>query len=133
MQIKLPTDIEEIRQRYISEIDNLTGLARQKYITSVPGQESTYQNKLLQAKEYLTSPVTGKSYYWLTEEATLFNKSTEEVAQNIIKQALLWEQLGAKIEAIRLKAKDELRQSNTIKDIYEARSEFIEKLNNLLA
>lgn len=103
-------DIDTARREYRAQIDTAAGVARQRYITIVPGQEATYSAKYEDARRYLdnTSPVA-TDYPWVNAEAIQTGMSLHDTAVRIATLGDLWHNvLGPAIEGIRISGKDAL-------------------------
>lgn len=120
-------NIEEIRQQALQDIDNLAGFTRTKYITSVPGQEAVYAQKLLEAEEFIKTGAIGE---YLKAEASAVNKDVTTVAQSIIDKSILWNtKIGPQIEGIRRKNKLLVQEADSVEKIYEIKALNIQELS----
>jgi len=89
-------------------IDEAAGAARARYITTVPGQESTYMTKEQEARQYLADGTVGPM---LQAEADATGKTVDVIANEIVTVADQWAQLGAQIEALRMAGKKQVDEA----------------------
>ncbi|RMD67294.1 hypothetical protein D6833_00385, partial [Candidatus Parcubacteria bacterium] len=96
-------------------VDAAAGEARARYITVAPGQEAVYNLKLQQAKDYQAAgnPADATPWPLINQEATARGVSPSQVATEIITTANQWIQIAAQIEAIRMKAKADIKAATT--------------------
>jgi TRAP-type C4-dicarboxylate transport system substrate-binding protein len=74
-------------------IDEAAGKARLRYITSVPGQEAVYLEKMNQAKAYVAEiiePTDMTGYEYIEAEATATGMTRQAVAERINAVSVLW-------------------------------------------
>lgn len=92
--------------RALGRIDVAAGQARLRYITSVPGQEATYQRKEQQARDWSAAGFAGAPPSFIAAEALALQVPPEQVATEIIALADYWGDVkGPEIEATRRKWK----------------------------
>jgi len=99
-------------QREASErVDEAAGKARARYITWQPGQEAVYQLKREQAQAYKAAGYPADASPWplIDAEAQARGISEQQVADEILAIADAWMQKAAQIEAIRMKAKADIK------------------------
>ena len=121
--------LDEVKQQAILDIDNLAGYTRQRYITSIPGQDAVYAKKLEEAQEYLSTGVVGP---YLTIEAATVNKDVATVANDIVDKATIWStQIGHQIEGIRRKNKILVQEADTVEKVYMVKAKNLQDLSTL--
>lgn len=114
MQLKQTqyADLSDAVAKLKIEIDEAAGRARLRYITSVPGQEAVYIEKMRQAKAYLalpSAPATMDDFKYIEMEAAQTGATHTQAATRINQVATLWgTQISPNIESKRIGAKDEL-------------------------
>lgn len=113
-------DLDELRQVYSTRIDVAAGNARTKYITDIPGQEMTYQEKVRQAEMLQANPaLTETDCPLIFGEVGITAADAPGVATVILARYASWQQIGAAIEKARLTAKNAI--STTINDEDDAK------------
>lgn len=116
MQINISKKPFMVQQlEFIDKVDRYAGEVRARFITTQPGQELTYLLKLNEAKAYPNGDTA-----FITAEALATGKTEQEVVDNILASASLWQQIGTVIESERLKAKAVIKQATTVKEMYDA-------------
>jgi hypothetical protein len=120
------------------EIDEAAGKARLRYITSVPGQEAVYLEKMSQAKAYLAEiiePTDMTGYEYIEAEATATGMTRQAVAERINSVAVLWNTtISPQIESLRISSKDQLDAltgANTVQDAVTIARAAIATLNSI--
>lgn len=87
-------------------VDTLSGQARLRYITSVPGQSETYTIKERQAREWTAASYAGEPPSFIAAEAAATNVTPQALCQMVIEMADFWSNIkGPQIEAARRKWK----------------------------
>lgn len=100
------------------EINNAAGNARAKYITAIPGQESTYQFKLQEATSYVnTQNPSDDDFPFLSAEALATHTTVSVIANNILQTWNAWKPLAVEIEAIRRGALVDVSSATTLEEI----------------
>jgi len=114
-------------------IDAAAGRARQRYITSVPGQAETYLLKAQEADTYAAAgyPADLTQYPWLTKETQATGMTPRAAADAIIAQRDAWVVIGSSIELERRKGKLAVDASAAISDAIKARDLAIAALDAL--
>jgi hypothetical protein len=119
-------------------IDEAAGSARLRYITSVPGQEAVYLEKMVQAKAYLAEavePTDMIGYEYIEAEATATGMTRQAVAERINAVAVLWNTtISPQIESLRISSKDQLdalTEPNTVQDAVTIGRAAIATLNSI--
>jgi hypothetical protein len=118
----VPTPDEEeillvgLDKRLQDAIDASAGLFRERFITTVPGQEMTYLEKERQARAWLADPApdpNAAQYSMLKAEADGIGVTIDERVPVIIAQADAWRALGSRIEGLRMGAKAAVLAAST--------------------
>lgn len=123
-----PTEppLYEVKTQLKQKIDNRAETERLKYITSGVGQSMTYQEKVNQAASYSgkytayladpdNNPKPNDDEYLLLKASLGIDGDTVlEVAETVTYAYLQWQQIGAGIEATRLKAKSAIDAAETL-------------------
>lgn len=96
-----------LQQQATAAIDTAAGAARARYITTVPGQEGTYQIKAAETDAYVSAgrPTDASSYPMLSAEASARNMTVSALADEIRTTRDNWTQQAAQIEGARMKGK----------------------------
>lgn len=102
--------LDEARSHYLGEVDRLAKAERSKYITTGNGQAMTYEEKHRQA-------LNGGGPM-ITAEAEALEVTEQEVIDSVLAARAQWEQVGAQIEAARLKAKKDIRAATTAAEMH---------------
>ena len=97
--------LDERRRHYFRDIDSRAESARARIITAAPGQSMTYEAKYKEA-------LAGGGPF-ITAEAEALGITEQEVIDSVLAARAQWESAGKAIEAIRLKAKKEVREAGT--------------------
>lgn len=132
-QTSMSSELDAAKKKAKSEIDKKTGEVRLSYITVIPGQEMTYQEKERQASEYLSiTPRPDEiGYPALTEEIGVTGATAEAVAQAVMTQATAWRYIGPKIEGLRLKGKKAVSESLTLDEVQTNLTNYLQGLEGL--
>lgn len=104
---KVEKTLGQQKSEALFEIDALAGKKRQTLITTAPGQEITYTRKLADAEKFARDgyPIDSNNYPWIEGEAQARGISTQEAAKIILEKAAQLDNIGARIESMRQKAK----------------------------
>jgi len=121
-------DLVDVKKVLKAKVDLQAGLERQKYITTVPGQELMYAEKKVQAKECLLDLAPDAlSYPLIALEIGINVPDTGDIvvdlhtaSQNIIDTASAWSVIAADIEAKRLTSKLGINAALTHETSYTA-------------
>lgn len=103
--------MDAARQWARAEIDKAAGLARARFITLTPGQDTTYQAKYAEALAFACSGASDDAgaFPWIAAEARHAGVSLSAAAERIKRKGDEWNQIyGPRIEAVRVAAKDQL-------------------------
>lgn len=97
-------DLEPQRRLALKQIDQMAGETRMLFITSVPGQEATYQFKIEDARAYKAAgyPSDATPYPWINAEAEATGTSAQAAADTIIATGEQWVVVGVMIERTRM-------------------------------
>lgn len=126
-----PADVPslaDVKATAQTAIDTLAGQVRQKYITSVPGQEATYMEKARQcdaykAASYPATPDPVMFSYVISEKNAMGGTTTfQQAADAIIAQRDEWAVKGAAIEEARRQAKIAIDAAQTTADVETAKA-----------
>jgi hypothetical protein len=127
-------NIEQLRTSSLVFVDNTAGEVRQKFITSAPGQELTYQEKAEQAADFAAANYpTGQiaNYPFIQVEVNVTGLSAQSAADGILARRTLWIQKGALIEEARLIGKRDINIATTADGITTALNSAITALNSI--
>lgn len=114
LKVKSFPDLTAAQVKYLREIDDISESTRLRFITPGAGQAMTYEAKFREA----TRPDEPRPL--ITAEAEALEISVAEVAQTVITAHTLWQQVGSRIEALRLKAKRDIREATTVAEMHAA-------------
>ncbi|KQV51365.1 hypothetical protein [Duganella sp. Root336D2] len=115
--------IDAAREWARSEIDGAAAVARGRFLTLSPGQESIYQAKYEEAFEFASNGFVGDegAYPWLVAEALHTGVPLREVAERIKEKGDHWRQIyGPRIEALRVAAKAQVARLDEIGQVVTA-------------
>ena len=100
-------------------IDRYAGNIRGKFVTTVPGQEMTYQEKAEQAADYVAAsyPADTSNFPFIQAEIDATSKTKEQAADDILSQRATWITIGAAIEQHRLSGKKQVDEASTEEDV----------------
>lgn len=126
MQFKHDKDLETLRLEYIDKIDLAAGASRTKFLTVSAGQELTYKVKLEEALRYKDNPIG--NFPWLDALEASLGANKDAIADNIISTSNNWTIIGSRIEALRLKAKEDTRNATTNADFYSIFDQYLKDL-----
>ena len=124
VEIDVPPEllVEAARQETIAKINTDAGASRSKFITVIPGQETTYAEKRTEAQAYQRSPNPQASDYpMLAAEATATGRTMADVATEVLTLAAQWRQLGAHIEGVRRGAIVQVQKAQTVEEVEAVR------------
>jgi hypothetical protein len=131
----LPTiDVENTRSSALLLVDNTAGDIRQRFITSAPGQELTYQEKAEQAADFAAANYpTGQiaNYPFIQVEVNVTGLSPQAAADGILSRRTLWIQKGALIEEARLIGKRDINVATDVIGINTALNTALTALNSI--
>ena len=92
-------DMAALKKNAEALIDAHAGEARARYITSVPGQETTYREKEDEARAFIAG--NAGPFPFLEQEATYTNATVADVPNLVVATADAWRPLAAAIEGMR--------------------------------
>jgi hypothetical protein len=102
-------------------IDVAAGRTRQKYITTVPGQEATYLLKAQQADAFKAAGYAGPVPGLVAAEVTATGAAARQACDAILAERDLWAAIAAQVEAARRGGKVAAAAAATVKDVQAAR------------
>ena len=98
-------ELAAAKVKAIAEINLSVGKARQKYITTSPGQEMIYLAKEREALAYLPNPTDDLSTYPMLEaEIGVTAPTARELAQLWANVSVQWRAIAARIEGTRMRS-----------------------------
>jgi hypothetical protein len=108
--------LDEVIAESLTMIDAGAGQIRMKYFTSVPGQETSYQEKASDANAYKSAgyPSDITPYPWLASEVVATGKTAVQAADDILAAKALWTAKGSQIEGERMLGKTSVKNATTI-------------------
>ncbi len=117
--IALPDDLQPLKAAVIDLVNAGAGEFRKRFITDVPGQMGTYQNKEAEARRWASGDDPATVPY-LAAEASATNRMIDALAAEVVQVADAWRALDVKIEARRRKATVEMIAADNIAAIVAA-------------
>lgn len=125
-----PEGIVEARSVAKEGIDIAAGSARGRYITTVPGQESTYLEKYDDVKRWIADgkPADLTDYPLLAAEPLAIQGDVQAAADLIETNRTAWRIKGAEIEKIRLDYKRRVDNAETTLDVSRIKQAAVEEL-----
>src|SRR5690625_69854 len=123
LTVKQFADRSSAERHFIEEVDRLTEASRLRYITPGVGQAMTYEQKHREA-------LAGDGPL-LQAEAEALDKTVAEVASEVLAAHAAWQVAGAHIEALRLKAKQDVRGANTAAEMHAIANELSQSLEDI--
>lgn len=105
LSVKRFEDLAEAQDNYLRQIDSAAETCRLRYITPGAGQAMTYEQKYREA-------LAGDGPL-LQAEAVALDKTVSEVASEVLAAHAAWQVAGSHIEALRLKAKADVRAAES--------------------
>ena len=100
-------------------------------MTVSSAQDSTYTAKYAQAQAYIAagSPDDASAYPWIAAEATATGKTSKETAEIIVAAGDKWaNEIGPKIEGLRISTKDKISAATTVDAALDAMREGLASL-----
>jgi hypothetical protein len=116
-------DLDAAREWARDEIDKAAAVARGRFITLTPGQETTYQAKYAEALAFSAEGYAGgvAAFPWIAAEAQHAGVSLGATAERIKRKGDRWNQVyGPRIESLRVVAKDQLASLAEIRQVVQA-------------
>jgi hypothetical protein len=110
----LVEDFGPLNTALLAKIDREAGEFRTRFITSIPGQETTYRLKEDEALAWEDGVSDPADFPYLREEAAAKGVNVAAIAELVLATAAQWRGLNPKIEAARTAAKDAVLAANTI-------------------
>lgn len=117
--------LEKVKAGAIARVNRSAGNSRAKFITVIPGQETTYAEKRTEAQAYQrTQNPQASDYPMLAAEAAATGQTLEAVAAEVLTLAGQWRQLGAHIEGVRRGAIVQVQQAKSVEEVEAVRWTF---------
>ncbi|MEM9085296.1 MAG: hypothetical protein AAGB23_05185 [Pseudomonadota bacterium] len=113
-------DFTDLDTALLAKIDKEAGEFRSQFITSIPGQETTYILKEGEALAWDDATSDPADFPYLREEAAAKGISIGQLVGIVLATATAWRALNPKIEANRTAAKDAVLAATTIADKHAA-------------
>jgi hypothetical protein len=118
------------RAAAIAQINQLAGMARQRYITTAPGQEMIYLAKEAEAVAYLAASVPNPpadlaAYPLLAAEIGVTAPTAWELAQVWVNTALIWRSIAAGMEGARMRAIAAIEAADNVAAINTTLHDFV--------
>jgi hypothetical protein len=107
-------DFAALDARLLAKIDRDAGAFRSRFITSIPGQETTYRLKEDEALAWEDGVSDPADFPYLREEAAAKGVTIAQLAAVVLGIAAQWRVLNPKIEAARTAAKDAVLAADTL-------------------
>lgn len=107
--VRQAADLQAAKIQAVAAINAEAGLTRQKYITTLPGQDMIYIAKEREALAYLATPPDVSlgdlsAYPMLAAEVGLTAPTARELAQVWANVSFYWRGIAAQIEGSRMRA-----------------------------
>ena len=97
--------LQKVKTEAVAAINAASGLTRQKFITTAPGQEMIYLAKEREAIAYLADPVPLPiDYPLIAAEVGVTAPTAWELAQVWVNVSVYWRSIAARIEGARMRA-----------------------------
>ncbi|PZU59839.1 MAG: hypothetical protein DI547_05010 [Sphingobium sp.] len=100
-------DLEPLRAKLVADVDTEAGAARARFITVIPGQDSTYIYKAREAAAW-TSGADPATAPFLAAEAGATGAAIDDLAVSVLAMEAQWIAIGSAIEGARMGAKSAL-------------------------
>ena len=110
----LVEDFTALNASLLSRIDREAGAFRTRFITAIPGQETTYRLKEDEARAWEEGVSDPADFPYLREEAAAKGVAISDVAALVLGIAAQWRVLNPKIEGARTAAKDAVLAATTV-------------------
>lgn len=124
--------LAEIKEEAKRAVDLAAGQARARYITTAPGQEMVYILKTQEATQCVNdSTPSAEKYPFVAADSIAFGVDLMTAAQMILAVQQQWFVLGAKIEEIRLTAKETINSKLRESTVIAARDTAINQLTQI--
>lgn len=120
MQINISKyiDLVDAKTKALISIDELAGIARQKYLDKVPGEESVLMEKLAELRALINDPTPDPANYpFVKAEADARGITFSQAANYINGLADTWRQKNALIEYKRIEAKLAVDIATTTREV----------------
>lgn len=116
----LSVQLAQARKDSMMKISQLIGQVRERYITVIPGQEMIYSAKEAEAKDFLAADpvlVDLSEYPMISAEIGITADTAYELAQVWMNMSVMWRNLSAHLEKIRLGAISRIEKATTLQEI----------------
>lgn len=123
LSVKRFEDLAEAQAHYLRQVDSAAEQVRLRHITPGAGQAMTYEQKYREA-------LAGDGPL-IQAEAEALDKTVAEVASEVLAAHAAWQVAGAHIEALRLKAKQDVRGANTAAEMHAIANELSQSLEDI--
>lgn len=110
--------LDEAKERALQSLNALVATQQKKWLTALPAQPVIYERKAQDAWALLNG--TSSHSTWLAHEAKARGISEQELAQAIVDSSKRWAEIGAKIEAVRIKAQSVIRKATANAEAFDA-------------
>lgn len=107
-------DFTALDAALLAKIDREAGAFRSRFITAIPGQETTYILKEDEARAWVEGVSDPADFPYLREESTAKGITVAALVTVVLTTAAQWRALNPKIEAARTAAKDAVLAASTI-------------------
>lgn len=116
----LSVQLAEAQKNSMMKISHLIGQVRERYITVIPGQEMIYSAKEAEAKDFLAADpavVDLSEYPMISAEIGITADTAYELAQIWINMSVMWRNLSAHLEKIRLGTIAEIEDATNLQEV----------------
>lgn len=123
-----PPPIEEVRAAARRAIDDAAGAARDRFITTAPGQESVYQLKREAARDYQEAGYTGDVPSIIQAEANAQGMTPTQATDFILATAAQWIAIAVQIEQNRIAGKVAVQAAQSVSAVETIRDDALAAL-----
>lgn len=117
--------LDAVKAAALAEIDRQTGAVRGQLVTTAPGQEMIYLEKRAEAEKCKADGAPTRARYPLlaadigatVAETDSVRADLNAVADLVLAQAAAWKEFAAATETIRLTAKRQVREAETVEAV----------------
>jgi hypothetical protein len=118
-------DLATVKARAIDSVNMAAGASRVKFITDIPGQESTYHFKKEEMERYFGTPTPSPDAFpFLAAEAQATNSTMAAVAAAVRETWSQWQPRAVAIEAARRGAVVEIQTAQTVEAVIAVQAQF---------
>lgn len=106
----IQVDLNWLKQALRASVDQQSGVFRLAFITDIPGQSQVYGKKEEEAKSWTSGDelIHPEKYPFMLAEASARNLSVSQIRTEILTQVALYLPIAAKIESMRVFAKQSI-------------------------